>query len=43
VVGLSSKAEEILKITRLYEVFPEFPSEEAALQSFPEFNRKETI
>jgi anti-sigma B factor antagonist len=43
VVGLSSKAEEILRITRLYEVFPEFPSEEAALQSFPDFNGKETL
>ena len=36
VVGLSPKVEEILKITQLYQVFPEFPSEEAALQSFPE-------
>ena len=43
VVGLSPKVEEILKITQLYQVFPEFPSEEAALQSFPESNRKETI
>jgi anti-sigma B factor antagonist len=37
VVGLSPKVEEILKITQLYQVFPEFPSEEAALRSFPEF------
>jgi anti-sigma B factor antagonist len=36
VVGLSPKVEEILKITQLYQVFPEFPSEEAALRSFPE-------
>jgi anti-sigma B factor antagonist len=36
VVGLSPKVEEILKITKLYQVFPEFPSEEAALRSFPE-------
>jgi anti-sigma B factor antagonist len=36
VVGLSSKVEEILKITQLYRVFPEFPDEEAALRSFPE-------
>jgi len=43
VVGLSPKVEEILKITQLYQVFPEFPSEEAALQSFPESGRKETI
>jgi len=36
VVGLSDKVEEILKITQLYKVFPEFPSEEAALESFPQ-------
>ena len=36
VVGLSSKIEEVLKITQLYQVFPEFPDEEAALKSFPE-------
>jgi anti-sigma B factor antagonist len=41
VVGLSPKVEEILKITQLYQVFPEFPSEEAALQSFPESSRKD--
>ena len=35
VVGLSPKVEQILKITQLYQVFPEFPSEEAALRSFP--------
>jgi anti-sigma B factor antagonist len=35
VVGLSSKVEEILKITQLYKVFPEFPDEETALKSFP--------
>jgi len=43
VVDLSPKVEEILKITQLYQVFPEFPSEEAALQSFPESHRKEAI
>jgi anti-sigma B factor antagonist len=43
VVGLSPKVEEILKITQLYQVFPEFPSEEAALRSFPESGRKETV
>ena len=43
VVGLSPKVEEILKVTQLYQVFPEFPSEEAALQSFSESGRKETI
>ena len=42
VVGLSPKVEEILKITQLYQVFPEFPSEEAALQSFPESSLNET-
>jgi len=36
VVGLSAKVEEVLKITQLFRVFPEFPSEEEALQSFPE-------
>jgi anti-sigma B factor antagonist len=39
VVGLSPKVEEILKITQLYRVFPEFPSEEEALQSFPKSDR----
>jgi len=43
VVGLSPKVEEILKITQLYQVFPEFPSEEAALKSFPESGRKESL
>jgi anti-sigma B factor antagonist len=43
VIGLSPKIEEILKITQLYQVFPEFPSEEAALQSFPESTRKEIV
>ena len=36
VVGLTSKVEEILKITQLYKVFPEFPDEDAALKSFPQ-------
>ena len=35
VVGLTSKVEEVLKITQLYQVFPEFPDEQSALQSFP--------
>jgi len=43
VVGVSPKVEEILKITQLYQVFPEFPSEEAALQSFPESSLKESV
>lgn len=34
VVGLSDKVEEILRITQLYRVFPEFPDEKAALDSF---------
>jgi len=40
VIGLSSKIEEVLKITHLYQVFPEFPDEEAALKSFPEKQTK---
>ena len=40
VVGLSSRIEEVLKITQLYQVFPEFPDEEAALKSFPEAKPK---
>jgi anti-anti-sigma factor len=35
VVGLSARVEEVLKITQLSQVFPEFPSEEEALGSFP--------
>ncbi len=35
VVGLTSKVEDVLKITQLYQVFPEFPDEQSALQSFP--------
>lgn len=36
VVGLSAKVEEVLKITQLFRVIPEFPSEEEAVDSFPE-------
>ena len=36
VVGLSSKVEEVLKITQLYQVFPEYASEEDAVRDFPE-------
>ena len=43
VVGLSPKVEEILKITQLYQVFPEFPSEEAALESFPATTRNKPL
>jgi anti-sigma B factor antagonist len=39
VVGLAPKVEEILKITQLYQVFPEFPDEESALESFPKPSR----
>ena len=35
VVGLSRNVQEVLKVTHLYQVFPEFPDEEAALLSFP--------
>jgi len=47
VIGLSSKIEVVLKITKLYQVFPEFPDEEAALRNFrrPErsHNRKPLV
>jgi anti-sigma B factor antagonist len=33
VVGLTPKVEEILKVTQLYRVVPEFPSEEEAVES----------
>jgi anti-sigma B factor antagonist len=39
VVGLSPKVEEILKVTQLYQVFPEFPDEASAVESFPETSR----
>lgn len=35
VIGLAPKVEEILKVTQLYQVFPEFPDEASALESFP--------
>jgi anti-sigma B factor antagonist len=35
VIGLTPKIEEVLKVTHLYQVFPEFPDEQAALRSFP--------
>lgn len=35
VVGLAPKVEEIMKVTKLYQVFPEFPDEASALRSFP--------
>jgi anti-anti-sigma factor len=39
VVGLAPKVEEILKVTQLYQVFPEFPDEKSALESFPKSSR----
>jgi anti-sigma B factor antagonist len=33
-VGLAPKIAEILKVTQLYQVFPEFPDEASALESF---------
>jgi len=36
VAGLTAKVEEVLKNTQLFRVFPEFPSEEEVLGSFPE-------
>jgi len=36
VVGLAPRVEEILKVTQLSRVFPEFPDEASALESFPE-------
>lgn len=35
VIGLTPKVEEVLKITRLSQVFQEFPDEQSALNSFP--------
>jgi anti-sigma B factor antagonist len=43
VVGLAPKVEEILKVTQLYQVFPEFPDEASALESFPTEQRSSTI
>ena len=34
IVGLKPRIEEILKITQLYQVFPEFQDEQSALRSF---------
>jgi anti-sigma B factor antagonist len=36
VVGLTSKVQEILKVTKLHQVLQEFEDEESALSSFPE-------
>jgi len=43
VVGLASRVEEILKVTQLYQVFPEFPDEASALESFPGDQRSSQV
>ena len=43
VVGLTDKAEEILKITKLYQVFQEFQDETSALQSFPHAGKSKPV
>jgi anti-sigma B factor antagonist len=35
VIGLTTKVEEVLKVTHLSQVFQEFPDEQSALRSFP--------
>lgn len=40
VVGLAPRVEEILKVTQLYQVFPEFPDEASARESFAPNNGK---
>ena len=43
-VGLAPRVKEILKVTQLYQVFPEFPDEESALDSFlPQANRPASV
>ncbi len=41
VVGLAPRVDQILKITQLYQVFPEFPDEASALDSFPAVSEKQ--
>lgn len=43
VVGLAPKVEEILKITQLYQVFPEFPDEASAVESFSPASRSASV
>jgi anti-sigma B factor antagonist len=43
VVGLAPRVEEILKVTQLYQVFPEFPDEASALESFPAAQRTSSV
>jgi anti-sigma B factor antagonist len=40
VVGLRPRVQEILRVTQLYQVFPEFPDEASARQSFSPRNGK---
>jgi anti-sigma B factor antagonist len=42
VVGLAPKIDQIFKVTQLYQVFPEFPDEASALESFPGDSGKKT-
>lgn len=42
VVGLAPKVEEILKITQLYQVFPEYPDEASAVESLHTMRREAT-
>ena len=43
VIGLAPKVEEILKVTQLHDVFPEFPDEASALESFPSGQRSSAV
>ncbi len=43
VVGLAPRVEEILKVTQLYQVFPEFPDEASAVESFPSTQRSSAV
>ena len=43
VVGLAPKIEQIFKVTQLYQVFPEFPDETSALESFPEKTSNKSV
>lgn len=43
VVGLAPRVEEILKVTQLYQVFPEFPDEVSALESFSRVRKNSAV
>lgn len=43
VVGLAPRVEEILKVTQLYQVFPEFPDEASALESFSHVKKNSAV